>query len=126
MDETTTLVHYVPVATTVLSALFCAVLLRRYRFKRRGTHLVWWAFGILCYGIGTALEGSITLFGNSIALTKAWYIAGGLSGGGIRWHRGRSICCCGDGPRIFSRRSAFRSLYLSRSWCWPPRLIRAR
>ena len=81
MDETTTLVHYVPVATTVLSALFCAVLLRRYRFKRRGTHLVWWAFGILCYGIGTALEGSITLFGNSIALTKAWYIAGACLGG---------------------------------------------
>ena len=30
---------------------------------------------------GTGLEGSITLFGNSIALTKTWYIVGALLGG---------------------------------------------
>lgn len=74
-------VHYIPIATTVLSAIFLAVLLNRYRVRRSGAHLLWWAGGVFAYGLGTALEGSITLFGNSIALTKAWYIAGALLGG---------------------------------------------
>lgn len=74
-------VHYVPVATTVLSAVFCGILLRRFAIKGKGAHLLWWAGGIFCYGLGTALEGSITLFGNSVALNKAWYIAGALLGG---------------------------------------------
>lgn len=75
------LIHYLPVATTVLSAIFCTLLLVRYRYKGKGAHLLWWAGGVFCYGLGTGLEGSITLFGNSIALTKAWYIAGALLGG---------------------------------------------
>ena len=74
-------VLYVPVATTILSAIFCVVLLRRYQFKGKGTHLLWWAAGIFFYGAGTGLESTITLFGNSIALTKAWYIFGALLGG---------------------------------------------
>ena len=35
----------------------------------------------MAYGIGTGLESSVTLFGNTILLTKAWYIAGALFGG---------------------------------------------
>ena len=75
------LVHYVPIATTILSAIFCGVLLRRYRQKGTGAHLLWWAGGIACYGLGTATESLITLMGNSPALNKAWYIAGALLGG---------------------------------------------
>lgn len=74
-------VLYLPVATTTLSVVFCAVLLRRYEFKGKGAHLLWWAAGVFFYGAGTGLESSITLFGNSIALTKAWYIFGALLGG---------------------------------------------
>jgi hypothetical protein len=74
-------VHYLPIVTTLLSAIFCAVLLRRYRLKGQGAHLLWWAGGIFCYGLGTALEGLITLLGNSPLLNKAWYIAGALLGG---------------------------------------------
>lgn len=44
-------------------------------------HLTWWALGVFFYGVGTGLESTITLFGNSIALTKAWYVAGALLGG---------------------------------------------
>jgi hypothetical protein len=73
-------IHYIPIATTVLSAIFFGLLARRY-LERGGTHLAWWAAGVFCYGVGTALEGSITLFGNTIALTKTWYIAGALFGG---------------------------------------------
>ncbi len=71
---------YLPILTTALSALFATSLFRRWAAKR-STHLLWWAIGITTYGLGTALEGSITLFGNSVALTKAWYIAGALLGG---------------------------------------------
>jgi len=56
-------------------------LLRRYAIRRTGPHLLWWAAGIFFYGLGTALESAITLWGNSIALNKAWYIAGALLGG---------------------------------------------
>jgi len=75
------LVHYLPIATTVLSAVFLVVLVRAAIQRRSGPHLAWWAAGIFTYGLGTALESTITLFGNSIALTKAWYIAGALLGG---------------------------------------------
>ena len=73
-------VHYVPILTTILSALFAASLYRRFTI-RRAPHLWWWAFGITTYGIGTAIESSITLFGNTVLLTKLWYIAGALLGG---------------------------------------------
>lgn len=75
------LVHYVPVLTTVLSAVFCGVLVRRRLARGKGAHLVWWAVGVAAYGLGTALEASITLFGNSAFLTKSWYVAGALLGG---------------------------------------------
>ncbi len=76
-----TFVHYLPIVTTAMSAVFCVLLLRRYRVRRSGPHLLWWGIGIFFYGLGTALESTITLFGNSVLLTKLWYIAGALLGG---------------------------------------------
>jgi hypothetical protein len=73
-------VHYLPILTTALAALFAASLYRRWA-RKRSPHLWWWAIGITTYGLGTALESAITLGGNSVALTKAWYIAGALLGG---------------------------------------------
>ncbi len=75
------LVHYIPILTTFLSAIFAVSLLRRYSTRRTNLHLLWWGIGIVTYGIGTALESSVTLLGNSIFQTKAWYIAGALLGG---------------------------------------------
>ena len=75
------LVHYLPIATTILSAFFFVVLARRYFFRRSGLHLLWWALGMFTFGLGTGLESCITLFGNSMALNKGWYIAGALLGG---------------------------------------------
>ena len=75
-----TAVHYLPILTTVLSAAFAFSLYRRWAVKR-SPHLWWWAFGITTYGLGTLLESTITLTGNSVWLTKAWYIAGALLGG---------------------------------------------
>jgi hypothetical protein len=73
-------VHYLPILTTLLSVVFAASLYRRWA-RKRSTHLLWWAIGITTYGLGTALESAVTLGGNSVALTKAWYIAGALLGG---------------------------------------------
>jgi len=73
-------VHYLPILTTAMSVLFVSSLFRRWSVKH-SPHLGWWAIGITTYGLGTAIESSITLFGNSVALTKAWYIAGALLGG---------------------------------------------
>ena len=72
--------HSLPIATTLLSVAFLRVLLRRWR-ARGGAHLAWWAFGVFTYGVGTALESTVTLFGNTATLTQAWYIAGAVWGG---------------------------------------------
>lgn len=73
-------VHYVPILTTAMAAVFAASLFRRWSV-RRAPHLWWWAIGITTYGLGTALESAVTLGGNSVTLTKSWYIAGALLGG---------------------------------------------
>jgi uncharacterized membrane protein len=73
-------IHYIPIVTTVLSAAFAFSLYRRWTI-RHSPHLWWWAFGITTYGLGTLVESAITLFGNTVALTKLWYIAGAILGG---------------------------------------------
>ena len=42
---------------------------------------MWWAIGVFTYGLGTFLEGFITLFGNTPCLNKSWYVAGAILGG---------------------------------------------
>ncbi len=73
-------IHYLPILTTVMSVAFAASLTRKWR-RRHKPYLAWWAFGIATYGMGTAVESAITLFGNTVWLTKAWYITGALLGG---------------------------------------------
>ena len=74
-------VHYLPVVTTVVAALFCVSLCRRYRERPRALHLLWWAVGVACYGLGTLIEAAITIDGNTVLLNKAWYMAGAILGG---------------------------------------------
>jgi len=80
MDELHFL-HYLPIASTLISAAFLAVLVNRARRRKWKPYLAWWAAGVFFYGLGTGLESIITLFGNSVFLTKSWYIAGALLGG---------------------------------------------
>lgn len=74
-------IHYLPIATTVLSAVFVLALLFRARKRSWAPHLVWWAIGIFFYGFGTAIESTITLSGNTAALNRLWYWAGAILGG---------------------------------------------
>lgn len=75
------LVDYLPIATTLIAAGFAVALLLRWRERRTGPHLLWWAFGVLVYGAGTVTEASTTLFGWHEGLFRAWYITGALMGG---------------------------------------------
>ena len=72
-------VHYLPAATTVVAAAFAFTLFRKYRL-RPTPHIGWWTAGVAIYGTGTLLETTITLAGNTVALTKLWYVAGAVLG----------------------------------------------
>ena len=74
-------VSFIPIATTIVAAFFAPVVFRRWRERRSGPHLLWWALGIAVYGVGTATESLTTLFGWHEAVFRAWYISGALLGG---------------------------------------------
>lgn len=75
------LVHYIPVLTFFFSVFFSVVVFRRFLYKGKGAHLVWWSAGILIFGLGTFTEGFTTLFGWNEPVFRAWYISGALLGG---------------------------------------------
>jgi len=74
-------VHYIPIATTLLAALFAPVVFWRWQDRRPAPHLWWWSVGIAVYGLGTLTEASTTLFGWQEPVFRAWYISGALLGG---------------------------------------------
>lgn len=73
--------HYLPIVTTLLSAIFCYEILSRYRNKPFARQLLWWGIGVGVYGIGTMVESATTLFGWHVVLFKMWYAFGALLGG---------------------------------------------
>ena len=75
-----TVVHYIPILTTIIALSLAWSLGSRYR-ARGGPHLLWWTIGALTYAAGTAIEASVTLFGWHEWLFRGWYIAGALLGG---------------------------------------------
>ena len=79
-QQALTLVHYFPIATSIVAIAFSTMLFRKY-VAHRSPHLFWWAFGVACYGSGTVVESLITLSGNTVLLNKLWYVTGALLGG---------------------------------------------
>lgn len=75
------LVHFVPILTTLIAFPFAWVLFRHYRTRGYAPHVGWWALGVFLYGVGTLTEALVTLLGWSPGLFKSWYIAGALLGG---------------------------------------------
>ena len=75
------LVHYVPLATTLIALVFAWEVLQRWRERRSGPHLLWWAAGVTTFAVGTFTEGFVTLFGWNAFIFRSWYIAGALLGG---------------------------------------------
>lgn len=74
-------VHYIPIATTVISLVFAVVLFERFFENRTKLYLLWWGIGALLYGAGTFLESWVTLFGWNAIAFRGWYITGALLGG---------------------------------------------
>jgi len=73
-------VHYIPIATTIISAMFSVVLWRHWRSKPQARYLYWWFVGVAMYGVGTLTESLTTLAGWHSVTFKGWYIAGALLG----------------------------------------------
>jgi len=74
-------VSYIPIVTTVVALLFAPRVYRRWKERRSGPHLLWWAAGILLYGVGTFTESLTSLFGWNEWVFRSWYISGALLGG---------------------------------------------
>ena len=76
-----TIVHYLPIATTILSAVFTVILYRHWQRKPSALYLFWWMAGVFVYGLGTLTESMTTLFGWQLWVFKSWYVVGALLGG---------------------------------------------
>lgn len=76
-----TIVHYLPIVTTLVAAAFGTVLFRHWRRKPDALYLAWWTFGVLAYGVGTLTESLTTLFGWDPWVFRTWYVSGALLGG---------------------------------------------
>jgi hypothetical protein len=74
------LIHKIPILTTLFSAWFFLILYRHYRQNPK-PHIAWWCFGVLAYGAGTLTESYVGLFGWNEVVFKGWYITGALLGG---------------------------------------------
>ena len=74
-------VYYLPIVTTVISAVFATAILRRWRERGRPPHLLWWGAGVALFGVGTFFEGFTAVFGWEPLIFRGWYISGALLGG---------------------------------------------
>jgi hypothetical protein len=74
-------VLYLPLASTAISLVFAIVVFLRYKKDRTKVHLLWWSAGILAFGAGTIVEGTVALIGWREGLFRSWYITGALLGG---------------------------------------------
>ncbi|MCU0419544.1 MAG: hypothetical protein MUC38_07780 [Cyclobacteriaceae bacterium] len=57
------LIHKIPLLTTVFSAFFAVQLYRHWATRRPSAYLLWWLIGVVCYGLGTLTESVVALLG---------------------------------------------------------------
>lgn len=75
-----TLPEYIPILTTIFSIYFFKEIFAHFK-ERKTKYLLWWALGVLTFGLGTLAESINVLFGWSEINLKYWYIVGALLGG---------------------------------------------
>ncbi len=63
-----------PLTSTIIAAVFAAILLRRYA-QRGGKHLLIWGIAIIIYGVGTFAEFYLSLAW-SATIFRLWYLCG--------------------------------------------------
>ncbi len=67
---------YIPYLSTLVTFIFAVAVYSRYR-QRGGTHLLFWAIGLLFYGLGTLSEVVLSATFNAFVL-KIWYLTGAM------------------------------------------------
>ncbi len=73
-------IHYLPIVSTVVAAAFTVALYRHWR-RSQARYLFWWMIGAALFGVGTLTEALTTLLGWHEPIFRAWYISGALLGG---------------------------------------------
>jgi hypothetical protein len=68
--------NWISLISTVVTFIFVGSVFNRYRFKK-GTHLLFWGFGLVWYGLGTLMEVVLSISFSSFAL-KLWYLCGAM------------------------------------------------
>ena len=68
--------QYISILSTIISFIFAAAVLHRYRIKRTN-HLLFWGIGLVFYGLGTLTE-VILAFTFSEWVIKLWYLSGAM------------------------------------------------
>lgn len=68
--------RYIPYFSTLVTFVFMVAVFQRYQ-KRKGTHLLLWAIGLLLYGLGTLSEVLLGLT-YSPWILKLWYLSGAM------------------------------------------------
>jgi hypothetical protein len=66
----------IPIFSTLVTFVFAASVLNRYRHKR-GTYLLLWGIGLILYGLGTFSEVFLSLTYSEFVL-KLWYLSGAM------------------------------------------------
>ncbi len=67
-----------PLASSILSFVFAAAVLTRYRKRPTHRHLLVWGIGIVMYGIGGASEAFTGALGFNPIVFKMWYLFGAI------------------------------------------------
>lgn len=73
-------IDYIPILTTLFSIYFLYQIIPHYRM-RRTPYLLWWAIGVLTFGLGTLAESVHAMIGWNQYNLRIWYIVGALLGG---------------------------------------------
>ncbi len=68
--------QYISILSTIISFIFAAAVLNRYRIKRTN-HLLFWGIGLVFYGLGTLTEVILTFTFSEWAI-KLWYLSGAM------------------------------------------------
>lgn len=70
------MLHYLPILTTLVTFIFASIVFNRYLVGKRA-HSLYWAIGLLLYGLGTLSEVLLAFVYNDWVL-KLWYLCGAM------------------------------------------------